>query len=79
MFGFAQRNASKRAAEASYIAAERTTAPLDVPMTRLMAEELPILDSVSRRRVNDILAAYDGPTITSVEELPAEIREIMNL
>ena len=68
-----------KAEKASYIAAERTTTPMDVPMTRMIAQELPVLDSTSRQRVNDILREYDGPTITSVEELPEEIREIMDL
>ena len=48
-------------------------------MTRMMAEELPILDSSSRQRVNDLLREYDGPLITSVDMLPEEIRDIMNL
>ena len=62
-----------------YEAAEHTTAPLDPFMTRLMAQELPIMDSVSRQRVRDILRDYDGPEITSIEELPEEIRTIMDL
>lgn len=48
-------------------------------MTRLIAEELPILDSTSRGRVYEILREYDGPEISSQEELPEEIREIMDL
>ena len=48
-------------------------------MTRLMAEELPMLDSSSRARVYDLLREYDGPTIESQEELPEEIRAIMDL
>lgn len=63
----------------SYEASHRTTLPLNEFMTRLMAQELPILDSTSRQRVNDILREYNGPEITSVEELPGEIRDIMEL
>lgn len=63
----------------TYIAAERTDVPLDGFMTRLMAEELPLLDSADRTRVYEILKAYDGPTITSQEELPEEIRRLMDL
>ena len=76
MFNFGRKS---KAEKASYIAAEHTTTPMDVPMTRMIAQELPVLDSTSRQRVNDILREYDGPTITSVEELPEEIREIMDL
>lgn len=38
-----------------------------------------MLDSASRIRVYEILNSYTGPTITSQEELPAEIREIFDL
>ena len=48
-------------------------------MTRLIAEELPILDSTSRGRVYEILRSYQGPEITSQDELPEEIRQIMDL
>ena len=65
--------------KSSYEASTRTNLPLNEFMTRLMAQELPILDSTSRQRVNDILRSYDGPEITSVEELPEEIRQIMEL
>lgn len=63
----------------SYEASSRTQLPLNEFMTRLMAQELPILDSTSRRRVNEILREYDGPEITSVDELPTEIRDLMEL
>ena len=76
---FGRKSAADKAAAATYEAAARTTVPLDVPMTRMMAEELPILDSSSRQRVNDLLREYDGPLITSVDMLPEEIRDIMNL
>ena len=45
----------------------------------MMAQELPILDSASRTRVYEILNAYEGPQISSQEELPEEIRTIMDL
>ncbi len=63
----------------SYEASTRTNLPLNEYMTRMMAQELPILDSTSRRAVTDILKNYTGPEITSVEELPKEIRDIMEL
>ncbi|MDO5099177.1 MAG: hypothetical protein Q4D85_10525 [Corynebacterium sp.] len=62
-----------------HIAAEHTNLPMSQHMTRLIAEELPLLDSASRVRVYEILNTYDGPTITSQEELPAEIREMLDL
>lgn len=60
-------------------AAQRTTAPLNDYMIRLMAEELPMLDSASRSRVYELLREYNGPEITSQEELPHEIRDLMDL
>lgn len=62
-----------------HIATQHTELPLDDFMTRLMAQEIPVLDSNSRAVVYEELRAYDGPTITSQEELPARIREIMDL
>ncbi|WP_293768010.1 hypothetical protein [uncultured Corynebacterium sp.] len=59
--------------------AQRAGAPLNDFMTRLIAEELPLLDSASRQRVYDILRAYDGPEITSQAELPEDIIDIMDL
>lgn len=81
MFDFLKRNQKDRKdrKDKPYLAAERTEAPLSNFMVRLMAEELPILDSADRVKVYRILEAYDGPTITSQEELPEEIRQIMNL
>lgn len=75
MFGFLK----KKKADPVYIAAERTNTPMSSEMTRMIAEELPLLDSAGRTRVYRILEEYDGPTITSQEELPAEIRKIMDL
>lgn len=48
-------------------------------MMLLIAQEIPLLDSVSRGRVYEILRNYDGPQITTQEDLPAEIREMMDL
>ncbi|QCB27458.1 hypothetical protein [Corynebacterium endometrii] len=65
-----------------FVATEFATAPFNDFMMRLMAEELPMLDSTSRRRVYDILREYQAsgqPQITSQEELPKEIRDIMDL
>lgn len=53
--------------------------PLNHFMQQLMSQELPVLDSASRARVMQVLKEYDGPVITSQEELPAEIREILEL
>ena len=63
----------------SYIASQETNLPLDEFMTRRFAEELPMLDSTSRREVYRLLREYDGDTITSQDELPAPIRELMDL
>ncbi|MFP7365154.1 hypothetical protein SFC07_05165 [Corynebacterium callunae] len=77
---FEKFKSSSQAPESEvHIAAERTNLPLDDFMTRLMAQEIPFLDSTSRSVVYRILREYDGPTITSQEELPAEIRELMDL
>lgn len=62
-----------------FIAAEHTNLPLNDFMTRLMAEEIPMLDSTSRGLVYKLLREYDGPKITTQEELPTEIRDIMDL
>lgn len=62
-----------------HIAAEKTNLPLDDFMIRLLAQELPLLDSTSRTEVYRLLREYDGPTITSQDELPEEIRELMDL
>lgn len=67
------------AADKSYEAASRAEAPLNEFMVRLLAQELPVLDSTSRRIVNQELRDYAGPTITCVAELPGTIREVMDL
>lgn len=67
---------------AHYEAAQHTTAPLNEFMTRLIAQELPILDSSSRSVINHALREHQEagkPQITCVAELPDEVREIMNL
>ncbi len=51
-------------------------------MTRMIAQELPILDSHDRTEVYRLLREYaeaGGAKITSQEELPARIREILDL
>ena len=68
--------------EGRFVAAEQTNLPLNDFMTRMLAQELPILDSHSRSEVYRLLreyAATGAPDITSQEELPAEIREILDL
>ena len=75
MFGFLR----KKKQDPVYIAAEHTDTPMSSEMTRMIAQELPMLDSASRTRVYKLLEEYDGPTITSQDELPQEIREIMDL
>lgn len=78
MFGFLKKKTAS-AADQPYLAAQHTNTPLDNHMTRLFAEELPMLDSAERAKVYRALEAYDGPTITSQEQLPEEIRQIMDL
>lgn len=80
----AQQAAQDERAEADkrdghFEATEHTNVPLSPFMTRLIAEEMPILDSTARRRVYEILDAYEGPAIESQAGLPKEIREIMDL
>lgn len=65
--------------DAIHEAAQRVTAPLSDFMVRLMAQELPLVDSAGRGRIYEILREYDGPVISSQEELPEEIRSIMEL
>lgn len=65
--------------KAIYVAAEHTQLPLSNYMLRLVAQELPFLSSEERSRMYQIFHDYQGPTITSQEELPAEIREILDL
>lgn len=63
-------------------AAQRIDAPLSDFMARLMAEELPFVDSKGRTRIYEILREHKAagkPVISSQEELPAEIRGIMDL
>lgn len=65
-----------------FIAAEQTNLPLNDFMTRLMAQELPLLDSHDRSTVYRLLREYADsgqPEITTQAELPAEIREIIDL
>ncbi|WP_342318827.1 hypothetical protein [Corynebacterium mayonis] len=67
---------------ATHEAAQRIEAPLSDFMARVFAEELPFLDSTSRGRVYELLREHKAagrPTITSQEELPDEIRELMDL
>ncbi|WP_257159492.1 hypothetical protein [Corynebacterium cystitidis] len=68
--------------DATHVATQFVEAPLDDFMTRLMTQELPLLDSHSRIRVYEVLAEHKAqglPTITSQADLPAEIREMMDL
>lgn len=65
-----------------HIAAQLIDAPLDDFMARLIAEELPVLDSTSRSIVYEELRAHKDagkPVITSQEELPERVRQIMEL
>lgn len=77
MFGFLRKKPS--AEDQPHMAGEYATVPMNNRMVMLFAEELPMLDSTSRRRVNALLKEYDDPVIESVEDLPAEIRELMDL
>ncbi|AZA14646.1 hypothetical protein ACFPVT_03530 [Corynebacterium choanae] len=62
-----------------HIAAENTNLPLSNELTLMLAQEIPMLDSVARGRVYRILEAYDGPTITRQDDLPKEIRDLLDL
>ncbi|WP_018296747.1 hypothetical protein [Corynebacterium lubricantis] len=67
---------------ATHMAAQLVDVPLSDFMVRLIAQELPLLDSHSRSYVYRILADHKEkglPTITSQEELPQEIKDIMDL
>lgn len=68
-----------RKKEKPHLAAVHTNTPLNDHMTLLMAQELPLVDSKGRARIYQILREYDGPIITSQDELPEEIRAIMDL
>ncbi|MEJ5998110.1 hypothetical protein [Corynebacterium sp. H130] len=74
MFGFMKK---KTATE--HTAAEMTNTPLSNELTMMLAQELPLLDSVARVRVYEILESYEGPTITKQEDLPKEIRDLLDL
>lgn len=68
--------------DSPHIAAQLTDLPLDDFMTRLVAQELPLLDSTSRSIVYAELREYKESgrlAITSQEELPQRIRDIMEL
>lgn len=56
-----------------------TNTPLSNELTMMLAQELPLLDSADRVRVYEILENYDGPTITEQDQLPKEIRDILDL
>ncbi|APT89806.1 hypothetical protein CSPHI_00385 [Corynebacterium sphenisci DSM 44792] len=75
MFGFLR----KKKAPQTYIAAERTNTPLSPELTRMVAEELPLLDSTSRARVYEILREHTGPVITEQADLPEELRRMLDL
>ena len=65
-----------------HMSAQLVGVPLDDFMARLVAQELPLLDSTSRGIVYEELRAHKEagkPTITSQEELPERIRQIMEL
>lgn len=69
----------KKKQEPIHLSAEIAEAPANNFVTRLLAEEMPILDSASRIRVHQILKEYDGPEITCQEDLPEELKEILDL
>lgn len=74
MFGFLKK---KTATE--HTAAAMTNTPLSNELTMMLAQELPLLDSKDRVRVYEILENYEGPTITQQEDLPKEIRDLLDL
>ncbi|EEI27906.1 MULTISPECIES: hypothetical protein [Corynebacterium] len=62
-----------------HIAASRTNVPLDDHMTLLFAQELPFHPAEERAIIEKILKEYEGPTITSQDMLPQQIRDLMDL
>ncbi|WP_448853139.1 hypothetical protein [Corynebacterium frankenforstense] len=60
-------------------AAQRTNLPLDDFMVRLVAQELPMVDTTSQSLVLKELREYSGPTITSQGELPEPVRRLLDL
>ncbi|MDN6352518.1 MAG: hypothetical protein L0K02_04305 [Corynebacterium sp.] len=60
--------------------AQHAEAPMNEFMVRLLAQELPVLDSVSRRIINQELREHKEagkPQITCVAELPETVQEIL--
>ncbi|MEJ5927833.1 hypothetical protein WG915_04275 [Corynebacterium sp. H128] len=74
MFGF-----MKKKAATDHTAAALTNTPLSNELTMMLAQELPLLDSKDRVRVYEILESYEGPTITRQEDLPQEIKGMLDL
>ncbi|QGU01082.1 hypothetical protein CKALI_00905 [Corynebacterium kalinowskii] len=74
MFGFLKKKAATE-----HTAAAMTNTPLSNELTMMLAQELPLLDSQDRVRVYEILKNYEGPTITRQEDLPKEIRDLLDL
>ncbi|QMV84396.1 hypothetical protein HW450_08435 [Corynebacterium hindlerae] len=74
MFGFL-----KKKAPTEHTAATMTNTPLSNELTMMLAQELPLLDSQDRVRVYEILENYDGPTITTQDDLPTEIKDLLDL
>lgn len=84
MFGFGKKrfDAEEDQISGEFMATKFTNLPLNDFMTRLMAEELPFLDADERKEVLDILEKYrqsGEPEITSQDELPTRIRDLMDL
>ncbi|QNE88708.1 hypothetical protein H0194_06235 [Corynebacterium incognita] len=84
MFGFGKKryNAEEDKRNGVHMAAQHTNVPLNDFMTRLMAEEIPFLDTAERQEIYALLEEHRAagkPDITSQDELPPRIREIMDL
>lgn len=69
----------KKKTATEHTAAAMTSTPLSNELTMMLAQELPLLDSHDRVRVYDILREYEGPTITEQDDLPKEIKDILDL
>lgn len=68
--------------DAIHEAAQRVDVPLSDFMVRVFVEELPFIDSTGRGRIYELLREHKEagkPVITSQDELPEEIRTIMDL
>ncbi len=75
MFGLFKKKPTSNIHEAG----EHTNLPLSNEMTMMLAQELPIVDSITRKQIYAALREYNGPTIERQEDLPEVVKEILDL